>query len=98
MELVIAVLTAVIMAMLYSIVGYIDAKAEINAEFDYLKLMATAIIGAIVGAVLYSQGVVVTSESVAPVLLAYTGLTAFVYKIIKAIAAKFDLLPECWIV
>lgn len=82
------------MAMLYALVGYIDAAAETDAEFDYLKLMATAIIGAIVGAVLYSQGIVVTSESVAPILLAYTGLTALTYKVVKAIAAKLDMLPE----
>lgn len=96
MELMIAMAMAMIMAVLYAVVGYVDAAVEKKEEFDYLKMVATGIIGAIVGAVLYSQGVVVTSETVAPVLLAYTGLTAFVYKIVKALAVKFKVLEVAY--
>ena len=73
---------AVVAALIYALAGFLDRQ---EAEgFDKMKMLATAVIGLVVGAVLWASGIPITSENVMLQMTAYAGLVAIVYKVLHA--------------
>jgi len=73
---------AIVAALIYALAGYLDRQG--GEVFDKMKMVATAVIGLVVGAVLWASGIPVTSENVMTQMAAYAGLVAIVYKVLHA--------------
>jgi Na+-driven multidrug efflux pump len=94
----VTLLVGIIAAVAFVLSGFFNGKLELASvgkteNFDWPKLVATAIMGVIVGVVLTVTHVAVTEENVLEALLAYAGLTAIVYKLVKGIFVYYGLAP-----
>jgi Na+-driven multidrug efflux pump len=89
-----AILMGIIAAAAFALSGFFNGKLEKAAigktePFDVAKLIATAVMGVIFGVILTVTGVAVTEENVIGAFFAYSGLTAYAYKIIKGILVYY---------
>lgn len=73
---------AIVAALVYALAGYLDRQEA--EEFNLTKMFATAVIGLVVGVVLWASGIPITSENVMTQMAAYAGLVAIVYKVLHA--------------
>jgi len=79
---IVELLLPIVAAVVYALAGYLDRQE--GEVFDPMKMVATALIGVVVGVVLYASGIPVTSENVMLQMAAYAGLIAIVYKVLHA--------------
>ena len=76
-------------SILYAVVGYIKETVKSNEDFDYKKMIRTAIIGAIIGVLIYAFGYdPKVAQDYAPVVFTVIGGNVIVEKIVKAIEYK----------
>jgi len=85
-----ALIMAIVAAVVYALAGLLKS----NESFEAPKMVATLIIGVLVGAVLWVSGVQPTQENVYATLAAYTGLIALTEFVIKGIIRRIDKLAE----
>lgn len=71
-------------AVVYTLVFYAKKKAKSGAEsFDFKKLSATLVVGAIVGGFYSYYGMPITEANITEKLVTYTGTIALVESFIK---------------
>ena len=76
-------------SVFYAVVGYIKEAVKSNEDFDYNKMTRTAIIGAILGVLIYAFGYdPKVSQDYAPVIFTVIGGNVIVEKIVKAVEYK----------
>jgi len=76
-------------SVFYAVVGYIKEAVKSNEDFDYKKMTRTAIIGAILGVLIYAFGYdPKVSQDYAPVIFTVIGGNVIVEKIVKAVEYK----------
>jgi branched-subunit amino acid ABC-type transport system permease component len=76
-------------SVFYAVVGYIKEAVKSNEDFDYNKMTRTAIIGAILGVLIYAFGYdPKVAQDYAPVIFTVIGGNVIVEKIVKAVEYK----------
>ncbi len=83
----VTILIAILAAVIFAASGYLKSAGTEN--FEIPKFVATLVVGAIVGAVIYASGSPVTESSVVEQLAVYAGVIAVVENVIKAILKRF---------
>jgi len=83
-----AIIYAVVAAIVFALSGYL--KSAKDEEFDATKFIATVLVGALVGVVLYVKGAAITEEAVATQFAAYAGIVVIVENVIKAVMRWFQ--------
>ncbi|MCW3128560.1 MAG: hypothetical protein N2V75_00415 [Methanophagales archaeon] len=78
----VTILIAVLAAVIFAASGYLKSVGTEN--FDLEKFIATILVGAVVGAVMYASGSPVTESNVAAQLAMYAGVIAVVENVLKA--------------
>lgn len=79
----VTILIAVLAAVIFAASGYLKSVGTEN--FEATKFVATIVVGAIVGAVMYAGGGSITELSVTEQVAAYAGIVVVVENVIKAI-------------
>jgi len=77
------VLVAILAAVVFAASGYLKSATVEN--FDLEKFIATTLVGAVVGAVMYVGGGSITELSVTEQVAAYAGIVVLVENVIKTI-------------
>ena len=78
-----SVFIAILASIAYAMTHYFKKAGK--EKFSVTKFLATVIVGAIVGVVMYTQNVPITEESFETQFIAYAGLVALVENVIKII-------------
>ena len=83
-----AIIYAVVAAIVFALSGYL--KSAKDEEFDATKFIATVLVGALVGVVLYVKGAAITEEAVATQFAAYAGIVVILENALKAVVRWFQ--------
>jgi len=79
-----AILSGMGSAAIYTLIFYAKKKAKSGAEsFDFRKLSATLVVGAIVGGFYSYYGMPITEANISEKLVTYTGTIALIESLIK---------------
>jgi drug/metabolite transporter (DMT)-like permease len=89
-----AIFAGAIAAGAFALVGFFNAKLEEDETLDWVKLIVTALMGVFVGIVLTVTNIAVTEQNVAEAMLAYVGLTAILYKIVKGLLVHYGIIAK----
>ena len=81
------IITAILAAIAYSLIFYVKKYyKETNPEsFDPTKLLATILVGLIVGVAMHFTGDPLSQETLQNQLVAYTGIVAIVETLLKSL-------------
>lgn len=84
---------AIIAALVYSVVFFAKHRLKDKPEsFDWQKLCATLIVGAVIGAIFYLGDLTITAEAVETQLIAYVSIVAIVESVIKIVIRAVERL------
>ncbi len=82
---------AIIAALVYSVVFFAKHHLKDKPEsFDWQKLGATLIVGAVIGGMFYLGDLAITAEAVEAQLIAYVGIVAIVESVIKIVVRAVE--------
>ena len=83
-----AIVFAIVAAIVFAASGYLKSAKE--EEFNVTKFVATILVGALVGVILFVKGAAITEEAVATQSAAYAGILAIVENALKALFRWFE--------
>jgi len=90
-SLIYGILLGVGSSIFYAVLGYIKEVVKNDESFDYAKMLTTAIIGAIIGVLVYAFGYEpATAQEYAQTVFVIIGGNVIVEKIVKTIQHKLD--------
>jgi hypothetical protein len=82
-------------SIFYAVLGYIKEAVKSDEDFDYMKMTRTAIIGAILGVLIYGLGYdPKVAQDYAPVIFTVIGGNVIVEKIVRAIEYKLKQIEQ----
>jgi hypothetical protein len=95
MSIIYGILLGVGSSIFYAVLGYIKEAVKSDEDFDYMKMTRTAIIGAILGVLIYGLGYdPKVAQDYAPVIFTVIGGNVVAEKIVKAIEYKLKQIAE----
>ena len=83
-----AIVFAIVAAIVFAASGYLKSAKE--EEFNVTKFVATILVGALVGVILFVKGAAITEEAVATQIAAYAGILVIVENALKALFRWFE--------